>query len=324
MAANTMGMAPMLCVLFLGARMRALQMDPINGNPQRWAQNCFFMCTYALIAQTCVAIFVPLVLGVYSGAVAVVCSVFTIEHPKGPEHTPPLSPTMQCVTNLASQYFFVYLLLWIFYTVKDFFDYDMPKIKDAIETAKTTVQFAPMISVLFIATRMRALQISNNMGAPQGWAQDGMYLCSWALLVQFLMCLLVPIFTKEKYVTDSLDGPAKDHNKKIDAKVPGTDYQIPGGHFVLETLRYLALIALLGGITTVIVSVFLITPETANGRGSIPLVSDGTLGYELGPAPGPLETPLVGGHMKDGMETVGENVGAAADVATTPAHAVSK
>merc|ERR1719379_1928926 len=270
MAANTMGMAPMLCVLFLGARMRALQMDPINGNPQRWAQNCFFMCTYALIAQTCVAIFVPLVLGgkvekntevegdmvykvsdeqkmlakaitaarflimlcVYSGAVAVVCSVFTIEHPKGAEHTPPLSPTMQCVTNLASQYFFIYLLLWIFYTVKDFFDYDMAFLKDAIETAKTTVQFAPIIS-------------------------------------------------KEKYVTDSLDGPAKDHNKKIDAKIPGTEYQIPGGHYVVETLRYLALVALLGGITTVITSVFMITPETANGRGSIPVISDGTLGYEL-------------------------------------------
>merc|ERR1719337_125035 len=27
-------------------------MDPVNGNPQKWAQNCFFMCTYALLAQT--------------------------------------------------------------------------------------------------------------------------------------------------------------------------------------------------------------------------------------------------------------------------------
>merc|ERR1719313_3301683 len=63
MAANTMGLAPMLCVLFLGTRMRALHMDPVNGNPQRWAQNCFYVCTYSLICQTCVAIFVPLVLG---------------------------------------------------------------------------------------------------------------------------------------------------------------------------------------------------------------------------------------------------------------------
>merc|ERR1719201_293679 len=62
-AADTLAMAPMLCVLFLGARMRALQMDPIGGNPQKWAQNCFYCCTYALVTQTIVAISVPLVLG---------------------------------------------------------------------------------------------------------------------------------------------------------------------------------------------------------------------------------------------------------------------
>merc|ERR1719262_1410221 len=45
-ATASMNFAPMLAVLFIGARMRALNMDPINGNPQKWAQNCFFMCTY--------------------------------------------------------------------------------------------------------------------------------------------------------------------------------------------------------------------------------------------------------------------------------------
>merc|ERR1719421_2301454 len=60
--ATTLSMAPMLCVLFLGARMRALQMDPISGNPQRWAQNCFYTCTYALMAQTMLAALVPLLL----------------------------------------------------------------------------------------------------------------------------------------------------------------------------------------------------------------------------------------------------------------------
>merc|ERR1719390_226853 len=48
-ATASMNFAPMLAVLFIGARMRALNMDPINGNPQKWAQNCFFMCTYALL-----------------------------------------------------------------------------------------------------------------------------------------------------------------------------------------------------------------------------------------------------------------------------------
>merc|ERR1719217_161376 len=61
-ATLSMNFAPMLAVLFIGARMRALQMDPINGAPQRWAQNCFFMCTYALLAQTLISITVSLVL----------------------------------------------------------------------------------------------------------------------------------------------------------------------------------------------------------------------------------------------------------------------
>merc|ERR1719498_1594945 len=53
----------MLAILFIGARMRALQMDPVNGAPQKWAQNCFFMCTYAVLAQTCLCIAIPVVIG---------------------------------------------------------------------------------------------------------------------------------------------------------------------------------------------------------------------------------------------------------------------
>merc|ERR1719198_894011 len=123
----TMFFAPMIAVLCIGARMRALQMDPINGNPQRWAQNCFYMCTYAVMMQCIFAIATPLVLGgsvkkgdkgegdveytvenkaigsclmvarwiimisVYLGIAAVVWSVFTIQHPKGKQYTPPIS-----------------------------------------------------------------------------------------------------------------------------------------------------------------------------------------------------------------------------------------
>merc|ERR550514_864711 len=126
-----------------------------------------------------------------------------------------------------------------------------------------------------------------------------MYLCSWALLVQFLMCLVVPMFTGQKYQTDSLDGTTK-ATKTTEVKVPLTSYTVPGAHYAVEAIRYLALLALYGGVTTVIVSVFLITPATANGRGSIPVVSDGPLGFEVGPAPGIDQVPGV----KTGMETV--------------------
>merc|ERR1719456_626893 len=135
----------MLCILFLGARMRALQMDPINGAPQKWAQNCFYMCAYAILAQTLLAVLVPLVMNGEAkfddkglgdvefevgnkmfGMALTICryvvmlSIYVVEPPKGPEHTPPISPTMQCVINLTVQFFFVYGLLWVVITLKQF------------------------------------------------------------------------------------------------------------------------------------------------------------------------------------------------------------
>merc|ERR550514_2559249 len=95
---------------------------------------------------------------IYVSATAVVCSVFTIEHPQGKEMTPPISPTMQCVINLSFQYFLIYILVWAFITFEHFTPKDW--------------HFAPMLCVLFIATRMRALQITQNKGAPQRYVQD--------------------------------------------------------------------------------------------------------------------------------------------------------
>jgi hypothetical protein len=304
-AADTLAMAPMLSVLFLAARMRALQMDPVSGNPQRWAQNCFYACTYSLICQTVLACIVPLLLSgkvvkidkvegdfkyelpnsgnvaakcltvfrflvmltLYSCTLAVVCSVFTIQHPDGKELTPPLSPTMHCVLNLVFQYFIIYLLLWIYYTIEDFAGLDMSILaaaKDAIESAKATVQFAPMLAVLFVATRMRALQMTQMKGAPQGWVQDGMYLASWAVLIQFMMCLLMPIFTGRKFTPDTLDGAQKTTDDDINA-MPGGKI----GAITVTVVRYAALVALLGGTAAVITGVIIMTPETATGRGSM-------------------------------------------------------
>ena len=53
----------MLCVLFIGARMRALQIDPKNGSPQPWAQKCFFMCTASVLVQASLAILLPFITG---------------------------------------------------------------------------------------------------------------------------------------------------------------------------------------------------------------------------------------------------------------------
>merc|ERR1719408_531321 len=208
---------------------------------------------------------------------------------------------MLCVINLAFQYFFIYLVLWIVYTVEDFYGSEMQALKvakEAIESAKATVQFAPILSVLFVATRMRALQITDNKGAPQGYVQNGMYLASWAVLVQFLMCLLMPVFTGKAYHTDTLDGEKRADKTTEDLGCCGL--KIPFSAVAVTVVRYLALLSLLGGLTAVVTGVFLMTPQNANGRGSIPVVGD----YVTAPAS---PTDIAG--VKSGMESTGKTIG---------------
>merc|ERR1719454_2800102 len=285
-----MNFAPMLSVLFLGARMRALQMDPVNGAPQSWAQACFYMCAYAVMFQTIFSIAVPLVMGgavkkgnregdmeyevenkwigmaftiaryimmlsIYLGFVAVIVSIFTIAHPNGVQYTPPISPTVQCVITLAFPYFFVYLMIWVCISLKEFTGLEWALLTDTMESCRGTIAFCPMIAILFVGTRMRALQMTNNRGAPQGWAQDCMYLATWSIFLQFCMVLIAGVCTGEKAKLDA-DGNVTWKPSNIYA------------WYAVQVIRWFAVLALWGGAITVIISVFTITPETANGRGS--------------------------------------------------------
>merc|ERR1719161_2474450 len=157
-----------------------------------------------------------------------------------------------------------------------------------------------MLCVLFIATRMRALQITDNRGAPQGYVQDGMYLASWAILVQFMMCLIMPFCTGEKFEVRSLAG-AGDHDKPV-AKDNIQNYW---GGVAVQTIRYTAVVALFGGTAAVITGVCLMTPENADGRGAMPLVGD-----YIEPAPQVTDMP----GMESAMKTTGQTVGSGVDV----------
>merc|ERR1719262_1892179 len=245
-------------------------MDPVNGAPQKWAQNCFFMCTYALALQTTLCVVIPVVLGgkakkgksegdfeydvhnkllgiflticryiimftIYIGFSCVIYSVFTIQHPKGPQYTPPISVTMQCVINLTFQFFFIYLMIWICVTIKEFTGYEWQLLINTMENMKGTVAYCPMLAILFVGTRMRALLITNNKGAPQGWVQDGMYMATWAVLIQFLMVLAVGIFTQNKVELDEDGTPKWDPSMAI-------------LKYVALTLKWITYIFLYGGV----------------------------------------------------------------------------
>ena len=70
--------------------------------------------------------------------------------------------------------------------------------------------------ILFLAVRMRALQISGNRGAPQGWAQNCMWMATISLTLQTCFALVSALFMRQTPTVD------EDGNLKIaDGGKPG-------------------------------------------------------------------------------------------------------
>jgi len=93
--------------------------------------------------------------------------------------------------------------------------------------------------------------------------QDAMFVSTWSVLISFLACL-VAVLGCDRIETDE-DGNAKGDESNV----------IVSRAFIM--LRYFSMLLLYGGITTIVVGLFLMKPETANGRGSIPMVSDASM-----------------------------------------------
>merc|ERR1719198_1828750 len=98
---------------------------------------------------------------------------------------------------------------------------------------------------------MRALQITQQMGAPPGWAQDCMYIALFATCVQSVCCLVMPIFIGSASKVD------EDGN-------PDYDLQPMIGAYAVTVVKYVALFALHGSVIAICVAVFVMTPETAH------------------------------------------------------------
>merc|ERR1719213_846412 len=113
---------------------------------------------------------------IYVGFTCVIWSIFTIEHPAGPQYTPLISVTMKCVINLTVQFFTCYLGLWIAQTAKDFLKWELPKLTQLMENAKATIMFCPMLAILFVGTRMRALMITTTRALPRAGCRTA---CTW-------------------------------------------------------------------------------------------------------------------------------------------------
>merc|ERR1719230_2406899 len=98
-------------------------------------------------------------------------------------------------------------------------------------------------------------------------------MCTWSLFISFWMCLAMA-FVMDEVETDD-DGNVINKFSNQAAAITVT------------AIRYLCMALLYGGIVCVIVGLFTMTPENANGRGSVPLVSDAIRATPVGnPPPG--------------------------------------
>lgn len=289
-AGEAVEFAPMLAVLFIAVRMRALHITHGQGNPPMWVQDCMRITVYAILTSVIIVLIVP----VFSGEVlgddqagvseedernsspwlrcfariltfvdfmaiaAMFAATFTICHSGytmtpndcmdgdvksesiwGKDGPPPVPPVLQVVMNLTLQFFIISLAYKIFITLT-MYGMDEPWVRKAKQIsmdAQDTVSFAPMVSVLFVGARMRAMQIDPINGAPQAYAQTTFFIVAYAILWKTIMVL-----AKGPFIND----PAEKRSEE------------PGAIGFLGFLSGLGTVVLYAGVAVVIYSIFTI------------------------------------------------------------------
>jgi hypothetical protein len=268
----------MFAVLFLCSRMRALTLDPPFGMPPFWMQCCFqtvtgFLClevlagavvgatgnvtkayygVYKFHCESAIAHVVQHTSAfiTYCALIPIAWGVVQMKHHEGIEAAP-LSTTMHCILAFTAIYFSIMMSQTVTFFCEDVLGFDMPTLSNTVVAAGISVGMAPLLSILFVATRMRALQITQQQGAPQGWAQDCMNIAVFAVCIQAGCCLVMPIFIGKACKVDEDGNPDYDLKPMV-------------GAYAVTVTKYVALFLLHGSVITICVATFIMTPETAH------------------------------------------------------------
>mmetsp|Transcript_74233 Transcript_74233/g.231312 ORF Transcript_74233/g.231312 Transcript_74233/m.231312 type:complete len:405 (+) Transcript_74233:1-1215(+) len=272
-ATTTVVFSPMLCVLFLAAQAHAMQLDPGRGEPQGWVHLAFYICSACVVVHTLVVVggtivdmraaqgegaspspaspsrfrqravqvlsFV-LMTGLYGGVITIIVSIYHLG-------AAPSSLSLHCITGLTVLYFAVN---WVHLSIPlaqqaalrgsgpPSFEPSGGEVYVGV-LAKEAVAFCPKFCVLFLGTVMRAQQLTNGMGAPQGWCQ--LMQCVASGCIGLLAVVRVDVLLKE--------------NARLTAACIAVQY-------VCLSLLYASAIA-------TVVALLLLTPENATGWGAI-------------------------------------------------------
>jgi len=276
LAATALSLAPMLCVLFLGAQLVEEWADE-QSHPKGYVEACMYMCTAAVLKQLVLAVVAPFLAGaelhvigpegeldfvtknhrvfnivgvvrwlvmmaLYVG-VEVVCSGLWSLHE--------LLPITHLLRHLVGCYFLMYAIQWLVISLKEVVGSGFVNAMRVLRNAKNVVSFCPMIAVLFLESwaRPRRITAANGKpGVPQCYAQDCMYLATLAFLVQLLIVLLSGIISSSPVGTTS----HRSASQRRDVVA-----------FVLLAMFHAATLVLCVSVSVVIGSLFTLTPDNA-------------------------------------------------------------
>jgi len=118
----------------------------------------------------------------------------------------PLSVCTRCILSLSALYFIVYTSAAVCRAFADVFRLGDTKCDLSLRAACDSVFYAPMICVLFLGTHLRALQITRGKGGPGEFTEMAMEACTWSVVAQTLLVLLVPVLTGEVIRVDEETG----------------------------------------------------------------------------------------------------------------------
>merc|ERR1719252_32185 len=178
----------------------------------------------------------------------------------------PVSTALKCVINLTVQYMGIYTACAIIRVVADFqgINANSWSIYEALVQAQITVNYAPMLAIMFLACRMRVLWLTLQKGNPPIWVQAWMYCCTYSVLAMTLVALVVPLLTGEK---------AK-FNERGDIDQEYKPFQNKIAAICFTVLKYLIMIGLYVGAICIIYGTYTYVPPKGSWPGDkIPPVS---------------------------------------------------
>mmetsp|Transcript_85096 Transcript_85096/g.150492 ORF Transcript_85096/g.150492 Transcript_85096/m.150492 type:complete len:551 (-) Transcript_85096:35-1687(-) len=302
LSTETVHFAPMLAMVFVAARMRAMQVDPWEmngGEPQHWAQVCFFMCTAALIVQTLLVVIIPLLAGgdvrrasvtqgdveivivscesdaanaffallrfapcaAYTvGVGLVILSVLVISNPAG--ESPPMPASVCCVICLAVLFFAAKLGLWAAVAVRDLtLSASNPTSRTLKHVIKTLKSAA---ATVYFCPMLAVLYVCLRLRAQQ-ISGKGAGPQLWAQAAMYASSFAVVFQFLVCLTVGYVTGRAMEVDEKGSfSTVQVKDGKHPWLRSFAQGAQAFSLTTLYGGATTVCMALFLVRPETVS------------------------------------------------------------